>query len=197
MKRLSTIILSILSVFIIIFLVGKFLKAESKTNNDYKINDELVKQEIQKPVVKVKNSFRGKLKEKIFASGRLRSFKEIKLYPKRGGQVKKIFVENGQNVIKGDKILLLDDREINLKIKEQKTKLLQAKSDLILRINDSKDLQLFDKKEKELLASLLKKLKNGLSSNELLKELDEEDYKIALLKERTGYNKELINLNSG
>jgi membrane fusion protein, multidrug efflux system len=70
------------------------------------------------------------LKEEIFASGVLSSKSELKLAFKTGGMIKRMYVNEGQSVKKGQLLAELDMSEINAMVNQSKLGLQKAKRDL-------------------------------------------------------------------
>ncbi len=182
MNKIIKILSVLLIVFIIVFfgykIINKKKSDENETEQTQNSTEESKADEAPLPVKVVKIK-KGNLPLRLEVSAVSEVRQKATLKSEVTGKIIEIKKQNGEKVKKGEIILLIDDTEAKLALKEAEAKRLQALSKyLINSMNISfnlseKDKKILNKKKKEY-EDMLKKYKEGKTSSLKLHESEDE-----------------------
>ncbi len=106
-------------------------KDTENVNVDYGKLDEIIFD------VKTVKVIKGDLIERITANGTIKANKELDVVSKINGIIKELNIYEGKSVKKNDLLIKLDDREVQIAVKEAQDKLIEAKVEYFLLSKES------------------------------------------------------------
>jgi multidrug resistance efflux pump len=118
------------------------------------------------PVVDVVYCAKGDIENTLSASGYITAEKKVVVQPKVSGEIQEIYVEDGEKVKKGDKLIRLSQDEIEARIKQAESQLKSAKANLFSLHNESMEEQA--KANLQTAKSNLQKAEKDLKSYDVL-----------------------------
>ena len=102
------------------------------------------------PLVTTKQAEKGQIKDSILASGTLVFNTQVQLRAEVTGRVEKVFVEEGQRVVKGDLLMQLDTEAFEAEVDRYQALVRQSEIDIERAKTRLKNLKLQLKRQKEL-----------------------------------------------
>ncbi|GAB4340945.1 MAG: efflux RND transporter periplasmic adaptor subunit [Calditrichia bacterium] len=135
MKRMKSLTIILIVIFLG-FLYHRYFREQTPVEKKSAPDEKQLKITPQK--VRVKNAFRGELVKYITASGVTEAAQEVQIKPLISGKVKRVLVQDGQKVKKGELLLEIDDREYQFALEEARGNLLKAQMNYAIRKKDNR-----------------------------------------------------------